>query len=219
MTHQDIKDRLEDYLDGELSTEETEEIKAHLEACAECTEEKVRLQSLLSSLSELPDSVAPASDLWSGIEKQIRPAGTLPVDFRTERSPWHMRIKLAAAAVVLMALSSGVTSFWIQSRDVYDRSGEPHFELASTDLSSFEITYSVTIDELTDLLQQRREKISPETARVIETNLAIIDEAIRTSREALSNDPGNQDLIRTVTAMYEEKVDLLQQVADLPGDS
>jgi hypothetical protein len=218
MTHQEIIDRLEDYLDGELTTGENETIRGHLEGCAECTVRIAELGSLLQSLSNLPDSVEPGKDLWPEIEDQIQPRG-LSVAFGEGRSPWFLRIKLAAAAVVLMALSSAVTSFWIQNRDPLDRPSDKQFNFVSGELRPFEVTYSLTIDELTSLLREQRGKISPETARVIEANLSIIDEAIRTSREALESDPANQDLIRTVTAMYEEKVDLLQRAADLPVGS
>ena len=80
-------------------------------------------------------------------------------------------------------------------------------------------TYNVTIQALHRTLRERRPDLSKETLREVERNLAIIDAAISASQAALATDPEDGDLIRTVSAMYEVKIALLQDANDLPNGS
>ena len=85
-----------------------------------------------------------------------------------------------------------------------------------TAFQASEQTYSTAISQLTETLQQRRDALAPETVAAIEANLKVIDDAIQSSRMALAADPHNQASVHTILAMYKRKVDLLQQVVDLP---
>ena len=80
-------------------------------------------------------------------------------------------------------------------------------------------TYSGTIDALRRTLTARRADLSPETVLEIERNLAVIDTAIAAAQAALAEDPGDHELIRAVSSMYEEKIALLQDANDLPEGS
>ncbi len=50
---------------------------------------------------------------------------------------------------------------------------------------------------------------------LIERNLQIIDNAIRESRAAFSMDPHNRELMETLSANYEKKLQVLRQVSRL----
>lgn len=223
MTHEETRGLLDDYVDGLLPEETRAAVEAHLAGCEGCREAVRGLRSLLDGLASLPESVAPERDLWPEVAGLLDAGKVVAVDFggagrRAARFRWA---KLAAAAVVLMGLSSALTAFWMgrQAEAPVALAPAPPVAAVPAELRAFEVTYSTTIEELSLALHERREALSPETVRVIERNLAIIDEAIRTSRAALAADPGNRELLRTVTAMYAEKVALLQRAADLPNGS
>ena len=225
MTHRETENRLNDYVDGLLPEEEGREVERHLNACETCREEAAFLRSLLTAAAALPGSIRPKRDLWTDIAAGIDGRNIVSVEFGG-RSAWFRRGMLAAAAVVLIALSSALTAFWLRARSDSPvatapdgHSGGNVIPAVRAELEPFETTYSRAIEELTTTLRERRHTLAPETVEVIEKNLGIIDEAIRTSREALATDPDNQELLRSVSAMYEVKVNLLHRAAELPAGS
>jgi hypothetical protein len=78
-----------------------------------------RLRRLLDSVAALPRSIEPARDAWPAIRDRIEaqrvraiaPHGVGPMTARSRRIVW-----IAAAAVVLIALSSGVTMLVLRQR-------------------------------------------------------------------------------------------------------
>src|SRR5690606_27461847 len=88
-TCMDIRESLNDYVDGDLTAEEAAVIDAHVRECAACREELEALQALQQAAQELPRDIMPARDLWPEIAQRIeaesaRSAGNI-VRFR---SPW-----------------------------------------------------------------------------------------------------------------------------------
>ncbi len=228
MNHEEASSRLDDYVDGLLAGDAGDEVEAHLEACDPCRGKVRSLRSLLEDAAALPRSIAPDRDLWSGIAETIDRNQGASYDLAgvRHRSTWPRWPLLAAAAVALVAVSSAITAFVV--RDWYGArlTTVPHQlerrvlgVAASAQAQAFEASFDFAIRELTAALGERRHVLSAETIRVVGANLAVIDEAIRTSRMALEADPGNQNLIRTVTSMYEEKIALLQQATGLPDGS
>jgi hypothetical protein len=61
-------------------------------------------------------------------------------------------------------------------------------------------------------LQERRERLSPETIASVERNLEVIDRALAEVRAALERDPGNKELTRMLVSTHRKKVDTLRRV-------
>jgi anti-sigma factor RsiW len=53
--HRRIRDRLRAYWDGELSPDRAEEVRAHVDECAECASELARIDALHAVLASDPD--------------------------------------------------------------------------------------------------------------------------------------------------------------------
>ncbi|HEY0969613.1 MAG TPA: hypothetical protein VGE02_01415, partial [Gemmatimonadales bacterium] len=70
--------------------------------------------------------------------------------------------------------------------------------------------YDREIAIMRGLLDQRRAALDTSTVRVLETNLDIIDRAIRDSREALARDPASPLLNRQLTDALDEKLELMR---------
>jgi len=131
MKHDDIRYRLDDFVDGLLPPTEHEAVAAHLAACAECAAVVAATRSLLDAASELPESVEPPRDLWAGIAEGIaeRPADAPPLQILREDSsriadpePRRGRTAgtlrpawLAAAALALLMVMPAVTSRLVPS--------------------------------------------------------------------------------------------------------
>lgn len=71
MEHQSAKELFSDYLDGELSPEQTREVKAHLDECAACRAELEALERTLQSLSGL-SPLPPPPDFGRKVQQRIR---------------------------------------------------------------------------------------------------------------------------------------------------
>ena len=229
MNHEDCRLRLDAYVDGTLSEEELRQVGRHLADCDSCREEAERIKQLLGNLRALPRSVMPPRDLWpeisDGITAGLIAAGERDVvdmdevRARRGRGKWW---RYAVAASVLIAFSSAITAYLARKSPVADRGdlavGKP-FARPSVAAMTVEATYSGTILQLHRALAERRSGLSPEAVRIVERNLAIIDGAIRESQAALSAEPGDPELIRSVAAMYERKIALLEDANGLPDGS
>lgn len=228
MSHAELRDRLDDYVDGALDAAETRAVREHLAACAECRAEVDGLRALLDETRFLPRDVAPPRDLWAGIEARLEPRAPaaaapdiLPLRRRSGPPRWLLQ---AAAAVVLVAGTSLVT-WTLAGRGRAVVAGDPEVlppavvqGAAPTVLASFapaEADYRTAIGDLERLLAEQRGQMAPETAATLERNLAIIDAAIADSRAALERDPNSAALARMLAGMYDTKVQVLRQAVQL----
>lgn len=220
------------------------EARAHLAACAACTGEVEALRGLLEGAAELRGERQPPRDLWPGIAARIqaeaegREAPVRPLGQRTLRAvrPW-----LAAAAVVLVAVSSAVTA-WLVGGGMDDTAERVAVE-ATTERPAAEADgfladatapgedttlpiearavtaqYAPSIDRTLQVLRERGDELSPETRAVVEGNLAVIDTALAEIRGALERDPSSDRLLRALADGYERKLGLLREAALLPAE-
>jgi hypothetical protein len=192
--------QINDYVDNALSESEAATMRAHLQSCAECQSGIESLRATLGRLGGLPKSIQPDRDLRSDIWAQA-----------DRRTLWHWRYPLAAAAVLLIAISSVVTVLLTRN------SGQPVVRVTESsshvDLVRLEDQYSSELESLQRTLRQQRAQLSPETVRILEENLEIIDKAIGEARTALINDPQSNMLGELLRSAYQRKLDLLKQAA------
>lgn len=212
MTHPD-ETRVQDYLDDLLCREDRAELEQHLAACAECTALVLRARDLQRALRELPRELTAPAHLRAAInaridERPLREAegGRASVLDRPLRS---LRPALAAAALLLVAISSALTLLLVRpegSAPVAARPSGPGGALLAV-----ERPYQRAADELSAALTGGREVLAPETVRILEENLRVIDAALAEARAALREDPGNGPVLELLRATHERRLDLLRQ--------
>jgi anti-sigma factor RsiW len=107
-----LDERLADYLENDLDPAERRRVEAHVATCVRCTALVRDLSALRADAATLPE-LSPSRDLWSGIARRIdapvvplasRPAPNVVVP----RPNWD-RLKRAAIAAALVAITAGVT--------------------------------------------------------------------------------------------------------------
>jgi anti-sigma factor ChrR (cupin superfamily) len=203
---------LNDWADGTLPPGRRAEVERHLEVCAECRGSAHALASLVRELAGLPHEIEPPSDARVAIARRIAAAeAPSRVAWRERwggRTLHSARMPLAAAAIVLVALSSAIT-VWIVGRTT----GDAMLAGPSPEFIAAEAKYRQATDELESLLRAARTQLSPETARLLEQNLAVINAALAEARAALGKDPGNTVLTEIILASYEKKLELLRRAA------
>jgi hypothetical protein len=127
--------------------------------------------------------------------------------------------QLAAASVVLVVASAALT-WWVgpgvasrgvasplpqsegQTAFVADP-GAPAPELASE------------LEVLEQALEGAWGRLEPNTVRILEKNLGVIERAIEESVRALAVDPGNEFLLDHLDRAYREKATYLREAADI----
>lgn len=214
-------ERLHDYVDGLVGGAERATIERHLEACTECATSVREVRALLGQLARLPRGITPARDLLPAIGAAIDAgsggARTSRLPLR-ERTVWSARHVLAAAAIVLVALTSAVTALVVGTTavppDVVAVHAPGAFEPEA--FRRIEANYIAATDELEAVLAARRGALAPETVRILEENVRIIDAALAEAGAALRSDPGNAALSEMMVAAYEKKLDLLRRAAQDP---
>lgn len=199
---------LNDYLDGVLDTAEAQRIRDHLAGCETCAREMEAIAALKAALADLPLEVLPGRDLRAGIWQQIE----VPKHTRTL---WSMRFPLAAAALLLIAISSVMTLAIVNGRqsDSIGAGYRENVRLAGRDPGALQREYSEEVEELEMVLRKSRGALTPETVRIMEENLKIINDAIREAQAAIAADPNSDMLIDLLRSAYERKLELLRQAA------
>ncbi|MGH7558784.1 MAG: hypothetical protein ACREMD_13585 [Gemmatimonadota bacterium] len=208
---------MNDFAEGLLDRTAARRAEEHLRICAECRAEVESLRSLLADMRDLPREIRPRRDLFPGIARSVwHPELVLVHGPDRRHSALHgLRRPLAAAAVLLVALTAAMTA-WILDQQPAEPVAEipPPTQLTpAADVMEVATDYEDAITELAITLQQSGSELDPATVRLVEENLLVIDRAIRESRAALAADPANQVLKELVVAGYEQKLDLLRRAA------
>ncbi len=213
-----VTERLSAYLDGDLDAPDREAVERHLAVCRECSAVLEDLGRVTRAAGALEDR-EPATDLWPGIAGRLesRPR-IVPIDAARLRA--HRRFsftmpQLAAAAIALIVLSAAAV-WWGSPRpgDVaLDRpavGSAPETTGIPVSLEA-DPAYSDALTDLERAFEASRDRLDPSTVATVERNLAIIDEAIRQTVEALKADPGSTFLYDHLERSRRQKLDVLRQ--------
>jgi anti-sigma factor RsiW len=207
MTCEQFDQWLDAYLEGGLTPAQRGQMKNHLAECAGCRARADEMRAVMAAATALPRNIRPARDLWPGI------AGRLPAR-RRPPLPWRGWIPLAAAALLLVAVTATIT--WRLSRG--PAAGTPaRAASASPALAAFaaDRDYVLAAADLERVLSENRDRLAPSTVALLERNLAVIDSAIAEARAALEADPANADLRALLWSVQRQKLDLLDRATRL----
>lgn len=223
--------RLDDYVEGVLDPDGSQEVSRHLDRCAECREVVAETRRLMELTGDLPRQIPPRRDLWPGVESRIgsRVGGADVGESTPETGRWPRRWEswrpLAAAATLLMTVGVG-GYLWLSAEggpdQVADRAeraapalegGRMTGSLASAALEPAERDYLRTTADLLEILDRNRDRLAPETRAALDRTLATIDEAVRDLKAALEEDPNSRQLMLMLESTYRQKIDVLRTVA------
>ena len=158
---------------------------------------------------QLARDISPARDLWPGI------ADAIATPARPSRMPIFAQ---AAAIVLLVGASSGLTWYWMkdQARPVTQVSPDLLFEQASFGANySLGVDFQVARDGLAAELEVSLARLSPEARSDIEANLQIVQQAIYGINAALEQEPDNVLLQEKLLRAYREELMLLRRIGGL----
>ena len=222
-------DRLSEYIDDELDSQEHAEVERHLGQCASCRAVVDDLRAVAARAASLPDR-APQQDLWGEVNRQIGGDGRHVLAFAPRRRFSFTLPQLAAAGIALMVLSGSLV--WIAKSgdaradfpavDAVAPVSSAAGERGSIDAAPVMLAdpqFQGAVEDLERLLDAGRSRLDPETVRILEQNLATIDAAIAQSRTALEKDPANTFLNNHLAAARQRKLALLRRATALTQGS
>jgi hypothetical protein len=91
----------------------------------------------------------------------------------------------------------------------------PASHIAESEFRAAEQEYLQAAALLAEALEKQRGSLSPETAAVVDENLKVINEAIENIRQAMDAEPGNPRNGQVLTALYQQKIEILRRVSRL----
>lgn len=228
MRHDRWTHRLSEYLDGTLLETERAELARHLAGCAACTATLEELRAVVARARAL-GGLPPRVDLWPAIEARILTSGrrgrTPDLPRRPSSRPRRLLAappRLIAASIVLVATSAG--GVWLAKRSVpaAPSAGPGAAAPAPPGAGAVAVTTldasgeaDAAVLELEHVLRENRERLDPSTVRVIETNLALIDQAIADARRALAEDPASTYVNMHLADTMKRKLRLLREATAL----
>jgi len=203
-----VTEQLDDFVDGRLSPASATEVAAHLATCTECAQAEKQLRSLLAAAQALPASIQPPAQVWSAVRARTIDAPRLRRDLF-----WSARYQLAAAAVILMLVSSALTALLLRSpREPAVAAMDSAVPAALTEAQQ---EYDRVASQLELRLVNQSPALDTVTARVVRENLLIIDQAIAEARAALERNPQNPNLRRLISTSYQRKIQILERTIRL----
>jgi hypothetical protein len=173
-----------------------------------------RDDELLAMASRLSTEVAPERDLWPGIEAGIAPP---------QRTRWSPLFAQAAAVVLLVAGSSGVT--YLAVTDKYESNQpvltQPVLPNMLFEETSFGGKYTLgsgfqdARGNLASKLDQELARLSPESRADVEMNMQVIRDAIDEINVALEAEPENILLQELLLRAYRDELRMMRKIGGL----
>ena len=217
-THDDLNERLSDYLDNELDAAGRAAVEAHLAGCGECRADLEALAAVVARAGTLADR-APEQNLWPGVEARVTSPQVLRPTFSTRRFAFTMP-QLIAASLALMIASGGMV--WLarlggERTDLPAVMGEVLSPVRPANFG--DAAFDQAVADLQQTLDEGRGRLDAQTIRILETNLQAIDRAITQCREALAADPANVYLNTYLAETRRRKLELLRRATALVDQS
>ena len=168
-----------------------------------------RDDELIAAASALSTEISPDRDLWPAIEQAIA---------APKRSRWTPMLAQAAAVVLLVGASSGITYFTMQEEPVVIERFGAELQFEQTAFGAEQTLGSVYRSAQGDYqteLNKELDRLSPEVRADIEENLGLIKDAIAQINLALEENPDNVLLQDLLVKSYREQHTLLRRVGAL----
>ena len=204
-----------DLLEDALPAETRAAAEAHAAGCARCRGLYGDLKEISGDAARLP-VLKPSHDLWDGIAKRIE---TPEIALHPAPRVWQQPAWLAAAAVVLVGATAGVT--WSVARHTAVQvapapaTGVTASVAVRSASDAVARSYDADITQLRTLIADRRPALDTSTARILDASMRDIDNAIARVRSALDASPSNVQLSQQLARAYDMKVSTLKLIAAL----
>jgi hypothetical protein len=214
-------DLLNDLADDALAAAERATIEGHVATCERCGALVEELRELRRAAGRL-GPIEPPPHVWHRIERHL-PRGTASSGASSGPArgllygshTWW----LAAAALLLLATIVGLRFGPGYNPSPGDSAAAPAdadlAQAVEAELQQAEQHYQRAITGLEQIATREQGELDPQTAALLQKNLAVIDQAISESRAALKVEPESEPAQQSLLESFKQKVALLQATVAL----
>lgn len=205
---------IEERVEGSLDEERERELDRHLEECANCRVALHGALQLKRATDGLRRQVEPSRDLWPGIAARVAEPRPHPISaiFRRPQARFAWGALAAAALALTLGLTFSSRTPQVTPSPASIEASEARLA-ANAEISRSQDGVMLARQDLLEAIERQKEHLAPETVRVLEENMRIIDQAIGQIRSALDEDPQNSSLNMLLAAQYQREVELLKQIS------
>ena len=212
------EEMLNELLDGVMDAGRQSDILGHLQECAPCRETHSALQDLARQAADLPEAIAPATDLWPGLRRRIE-AEQRAVPRPMPRWGLALAAGLMAAGILIgLQMGRGLPDDGLPAAPA---AGAAAVTAASFDslssLRAAEADFLRATETLLAELEARRDALPPAAVTTVEENLVTIRSSIDEVWGALEADPDSLRHASRLVGLYRTQMDLLQRTVKHEG--
>jgi anti-sigma factor RsiW len=225
-------DDIHAYVEHALDASARAQIERHLDDCADCKQLVADLAEIRQVASSL-DLREPPARVWLRIERAIElerraeRGGVLGAS-RAAVSRVSTYAWVAAAAALVLATAVGLR-YGLTSRPASPTgpqsvasapnpaasTDEASAEAVEAELRAAEAHYERAIKGLEQIAGAGEKTLDPKTAKTLQKNLAVIDQAINESRAAVRAEPSSAPAANSLMENFKTKLALLQDTVAL----
>jgi hypothetical protein len=231
---------LGDYVDGTLAPSRVSAVEAHVGTCLRCRSIVADFTAIRRAAGTLEPQM-PAAHVWTQIaaafeaEAAGRPENgaprhrTLDSELTIPAKWWRLATGALAWKPLVAAASRAallIPGTWLAWHEASIRSAGQHVATVSTAnvarpqsavdaVALAEQRYSTAIGDLEKVTRAESGSLDPNTAKVMQANLAVIEQAIGQSRAALQSEPASSVAQESLFAALRSKLQLLQDTVAL----
>jgi anti-sigma factor RsiW len=234
MSCTEYRPSLSELVDGTLTGGARTSIESHLESCASCRAVLADLRRLREASRALP-RMTPPEALWqkvrAAVDLEAAAASSLAREAPDGRRvtawtrklatplPWPAWGTLAAAAVLVLAVSAGLFYYLRPAPKVQQAAAHPAaaqtVQSIEADLDVAQEHYMKAIAALQQVAKDGRAALDPQTVAVLDKSNVVIDQAIQESQAAVRAQPASEQARASLFEALQRKVSLLRDTVAL----
>ncbi len=165
-------------------------------------------KKLLEIYRSFPDKIRPTRDLWDGIEGRINKKKRLNFNlselFKNIKGLFYTGKPILAYSFLFLALFLGGLFIF----NNFNNQKNSHSQYNS-ELREILSDYDKVCLRIRRLVKSKSDYFDDKTLLTIETNMKLMDETINEIKTALKNEPGNLELLTSLTKIYFEQTGML----------
>lgn len=229
MNHPELNELFE-YADGTLDDGDADSVARHISVCDPCRRKIDEVRGLMTALQSLPRELTPGRDLRPPIITADRSSissgkrGRPVLGFQLRRrfdAASHNWLRAAAVIVLFAASTATVVLFSWRSSGFQQEALTRSPSADGTGVMAGVVplaTYAEATHELLTMYQAHQPELDPETRRIVQRNLSVMDAAIRELERAHEQSNSDAEIARLLDERYRSRLDFLRSAVALFSD-
>ena len=208
---------ISEYIDGNLDHRHVDSLKQHLDRCVECRSVQADFQKIVEEAQDL-ETLDPPESGWAEIQRELENSRQKVWEKSVKKNRHVLPIFKPAwvlGSVVLLVVLIGTLTFGpaiLKKAPSLEGDGQ---KVAFAKLVEAENHYQLAIKAMGEALAASQKNMAPETFKVFQDNLELINVSLNACKQAILEDPDNIDSRRYLLTVYKQKADLLSQMVSL----